>query len=256
MKNFLKKYFLLVADNPFRIAAWLIFVPAVVILLVLIFIFAGGTVLDAAVNIVVTFAFYGYISLVAVNIIVPLIFITHFPKSDKRLVLIRVDSGLVKSLLYQRPIWGKAPYVKIYFPEDWNLNDESLVREMTLKVVVPVINQSLCYVKFRACFSFGLGGFQASNLEEIIRLQGINRQHDKTFSFQSCLQRIIARKLGDNREVLRDWLLEWREKAITTKELEQKLLQLDLLSQNLFANIDSIELRLFPSDFTTKKISS
>ena len=254
MENLLKKYFLFVANNPFRVATWLTLAPAVVILVVFGFVFTDGPIFDFAVKVIVAIAFFGYIFLAAINIIIPLIFITYFAKGDRTIVLIRTKDTLVKSLVYQRPIWGKVPYVKIYFPENWNLNDDSLVRETTLGVIVPVINQSLCYIAFKARFSFGPGDFQARDLEEMIWQQGTAGQYNKDFNFKSCLQKIIARKLGDHRELLRDWLLQWQEKAITIKELENNLLQLKLLPPDLFANIDLIELKLLPPDFTSKKL--
>jgi hypothetical protein len=252
MKSFLKKYFLLVANHPFKAAAAVGFICTFPVIIVAFIIVLDIERLDAIKKSMVLVFIAIFLLVSFVNVIVPLMFMTHFFKNGRKIVVIRSENDIAKSTIYQRSIWGKVPHIKIYFPEDWDLNDDSAERNLKLEVIVPVVDRSFAYFTFNVGLIFN-GNFCARDLENMISQQQFDRQDADSFNFQYCLQRIIAHRLIIHRALLKDYLLQWEQKIITTKDLEIKLVGMELIPNSLFSNIDKISMQLLNPSVTNKQ---
>jgi hypothetical protein len=243
MKNFLQGYLLMAAAKPFKTAALTAAVPAIVLFLVSVYMLGGD--FNQAILLVATVVF---LFLWLMNLIVPLFFVTHFYKFKNRIVLIRPGKKPESSLIYQRPLWGNIPHVEITFPDDWDLDDNSAKRTLELGIVFRANSTMIVSLSMEAVLSF-CGNFQARDLEEMIRQQG-EGANDKRFNFRSCLQQIISHFLYNQQELIKDDLILWKQKGITTKELEKKWLRPEIIFPALFGNIEKIELHLREPEIT------
>jgi len=252
IKNATRTYFLVAAYKPVSIA--LAVVIALFILLLSIFMFQLFINSEALKTNLAVIVFYYLATLFfflwILHVVVAKLWITVFPEKKNRIILL-LDEKETK--VYSSPIWGKVPNIVLDFPDNWDLNDNYLERAINLKIMVPIIDQSLAYLTFKSIFYFN-GHFQASDLMEIIKYQRVNGQHTKEFCFQKCLQVIMAQRFSDYKVAIKDWLIRWQKKEMSTKELEKKLLYLNLIPQGLFANVGKIDLRLLPPELINKTL--
>jgi hypothetical protein len=245
-KNFVKSYFLWAANRPFKAA----FVVALVFLL---------PALGAAKIVVINndtfnaiewdiFACFFAIMIAAsfVNLIVPIKFMTHFFPDERIIILLRSENS--SSRIYNKAIWGKVPYVKIYFPETWNLKNNSVQREIKLELAIRLDEQNIANLTFLFLLSFN-GNFQANDLEGLIKEQKEIDRRKNVCHFQNCLQDLLINRCTKNVGKIIPHLLQCKEQKMATWELTKKLEPLSLFPNNFFMNIEVIEMRLLPPVF-------
>lgn len=240
--NLLKRYFLYVAEQPLKRAFGIAAVLFIIFSLVRAFI-NGVPALSFSYDQIFNIFLIAFAILAAINIIVPAIFITYFFKDNRRAVLVRILGDAELSSIYHRPSWGKNPYAEIIFPEGWDVCESVQVQEFDLGVIFRISSRQLAFITVKNVLILN-GTFQAPNLEELIRQQGPNGSKNKKFYFRKCLQEILCRYLSDRRELIKEDLVRWQNKVMTTKELEQKWIKPDIIFQGIFNNVEDWEMKL------------
>lgn len=246
MKNLLKKYFLYVAEWPIK-RSFFIAVGLFIILSIIRAFLSGVPGLSFSAEQAYKFSLIAFVVLLAINTIIPAIFVTYF-FSDQfsdchRLVLLRRSGYPPPSFIYSRPIWGKIPYAEIIFPENWDLQEPVQKQTLDLGVILRISSKQLAFLTFQTTISFN-GLFQAGDLEELIRQQGPNSSHKTKFYFQKCLQEIVSRYLSDRRELITEDLIKWQNREMTTKDLEKKWIDSEIIFQGIFNNIENWKMKL------------
>lgn len=252
MKKLLHRYFVLVADKPFKSAGAISFMLTLPVLIAAIIIITDKAVLDTTERTIVNWSLLIFAFISLLNLIIPKFFVTHFFKNGRQIVLIRPEGDPAKSFIYTKPLWGKFDYIKIYFPEDWDLNDKSVKRELELIVAVPVDSEIAAFLKFPTVLSFG-GNFLARDLEEMIKQQNEANRNGKVFSFRLCLQGILVNYLSSNKDWVFTDIVKWHNKQMKVMELEAKLAVPDVIFSNLFDNINDMKMRLLTPELTKRK---
>ncbi|MFA5792239.1 MAG: hypothetical protein WC884_04390, partial [Candidatus Paceibacterota bacterium] len=134
IEKFIQSYFLWAANRPFKAA----FVVALVFLipaLVAAKIVAINNDVYNAVKQDIYICFLAIlVAFLLLNLAIPLRFMTNFFSNERMIVLLRPKNS--SSRIYRNPIWGKVPYVRIYFPVFWDLNKDSIAREIRLEVAI------------------------------------------------------------------------------------------------------------------------
>jgi hypothetical protein len=244
MKKFFQKYFLKVADRPFKSAFW----TAVLLFAVLLIaraILGGVPAFSFSADMAFFISVYAFLFFVALNLIVPAIFITFFYPEKRRIVITKFTEDYWTN--YSRPVWGKIPYVEIIFPIDWDITDDIVSRQLKLEIIFKINSKTLAFLNIKTTFYFS-GNFQAADLAEMIRQQGNGAKGKNRVDFKSCLQVIVSHFLSDRWELIRDDLISWQQKTITTRELKDKWFTPEIIFQNLFVNVYKIEMSLAPPE--------
>lgn len=246
MEKLSQKYFLKVADRPFKSAFW----TAVLLFAALLIaraILGGVPAFSFSADTALVISFYALLFFAALNLIVPAVFITFFYPEKRRIVITKIDDSLDRWVNYFRPIWGKVPYVEIIFPIDWGVADDITKSQLELEIIFKINSKTLAFLNIKTTFYFS-GNFQAADLAEMIRQQGNGAKGKNRVHFKRCLQVIVGRFLSDRRELIRDDLMSWQQKAMTTRELKDKWFTPEIIFQNLFVNVYNIEMSLAPPE--------
>ena len=242
MKELFQRYFLAVADRPFKSAFWTAVLLFIVLNIARVTL-SGIPAFSFSADTTLVISFYVLLFFAALNLIVPAIFITFFYPEKRRIAITKIDESLERWANYYRPVWGKIPYVEIIFPEGWDITDDIASRQLDLEIIFKINSKTLAFLNIKTKFYFS-GNFQAADLAEMIRQQGNSAKGKTQIHFKNCLQVIVSRFLVDRWELIKDDLLSWQQKKITVKELESKWCKPEIIFQNLFCNVDKIEMNL------------